>query len=407
MLLPAAVNAIVDKKWRDSLGERFGGGHWKDINQLSDQSLWFHAASVGELNGLYLLIEQLRDKSHKQIFVTTTSLTGKDQAIEKELASVCALLPFDHPFFIKRALRKLTPSCLIVTETEIWPNLVNYIHTKKIPICFINARVSDQSFPLYLKVKYLMKPIFSCFDLVLAQTNIDAERFIELGTSPDRVHVVGSTKFDRPLETFSQTELKYFADSVGIDLNADVFVAGSVREGEDAVVVDAFCKVRESFPNLQMIIAPRHPERFLEVAALLELRNISFSKRSEQSLNNKKPVLLLDTVGELAKVYALSTVAFVGGSLVNIGGHNPLEPAAYAKPVIMGPYTWTVKEAIASLINAKGAFIVQDEVELSKQLVALLRNREALAAAGDAAHSVYQKNLGATEQVLKLLYKFV
>ena len=403
VLPPYVLKACIDSNWRAGLNERFGSGAWSGIDS-SAHSIWFHAASVGEVSGLSPVLEKLRQKHPNEHFVlSTTSATGRREALERRLSDVVSLLPFDHPWIVSRVLGQVNPKLVVITETEIWPNLLFALQGRSIPAVIINGRISDYTFPRYQKLKTLLQPMWEAFEMVLAQTEIDSQRYAALGMPQEKIQVVGSTKYDRrPLE-LSDQDLSQLWISYGLEQEKPCLVAGSVRAKEDQMVIEAYTRARKSLPDLQLLIAARHPERFSKVAELLEHAELPFNRRSSGDAVEKKPVLLLDTLGELSQAYAIATAAFVGGSLVDIGGHNPLEPAAFRTPVIVGPYTATVRDAVASMKNLGGLREVDSSAGLAAAIEELISNQEACSAAGHAAYLAWQKNLGATERVLKCL----
>ena len=389
-------------QWGATISERMGGGDWPKLQAtLRPSHLWFHAASVGELTGLVTVLKAFDDEQFDfDRFITTTSEAGKKEALIKKMTDKCCFLPIDYLPAIKRALVGVSPKLWLITETEIWPNLILEMKRRQTPILLFNARISDKSYPRYLKLRYFLKPILQKIDFIIAQTSCDRERLINIGGSPDRIEVGGSTKYDRPRVEFSAEELAQLVSSMGLDLNRPIFVAGSVRPGEDKIVIETFAKLKTQHPELQMIVAPRHAENYDIVGGYLRQNDLKYCRRSQGTVVEPHDVVMLDTMGELAKVYAASTVAFVGGSLVNIGGHNPLEPAAYGKPVVMGKYNANVREVAGELKNQKGMVEVSDENQLYLALERLLLDKEDNLRYGENAARVWLSNQGATKRVM-------
>ncbi len=403
-LLPLAVaKACIDANWRASLAERFGGAAWQGVDCSVCERVWFHGASVGEVGGMLPVVEQFKQiYPQTPLLISTTSGTGKSRAIDARAAEAVCLLPFDHPYFVRRAIARVNPRLVVISETELWPNLMFALHERRIPVVIINGRISDYSFPRYRRLRALISPVLRAVSRVLVQTGLDRERFIELGARAECVEVVGSTKYDRKVPELADAELASLAQSFGISRAKPVFVAGSVREAEDAAVIEAYCAAKTAVPGLQAIIAPRHPERFAETAQLLAAHNIDFNRRS-MPCSEVKPVLLLDSLGELVQAYALASFVFVGATLVDIGGHNPLEPAAYSKPVIFGPYTGNVRDAVGALLERGGGFEVRAAPQLAQMIVRLCRDEQLCRQSGEAAQSVWRENIGATSRVIKEL----
>lgn len=389
-------------EWKRSIPERMGYGDWRTLRaNLKADNIWLHAASMGELAGLITVIKAFDDEQiNLDRFITTTSETGKQEALTKKMADKCCLLPVDNTSAIRRALMGIKPKLWLITETEIWPNLIFEIKKRGTPIIIVNARISDRSFPRYQKFKFFLQRVLKEIDFIVAQTSCDQERLIELGANPQKIEVGGSTKYDRPRTEFTNEQLGELINSMGLDSRKPIFVAGSVRPGEDKIVIETFARLKAKYPNLQMIIAPRHAENYDIVANYLRNNGLQFYRRSQGVTDKKHEIVMLDTMGELMRVYAASTVAYVGGSLVNIGGHNPLEPAAYAKPVVMGFYNHNVREIAAELKNQKGMIEVKDEEGLYHALELLLLNPTENKVCGDNAHKVWLGSQGATKRVL-------
>ena len=286
---------------------------------------------------------------------------------------------------------------LILTETEFWPNLLMSCFRRQIPVAVVNARISDRSWPRYRRLRWLWKPFLGRLNCVLAQSETDAERLRSLGCSAKNVTVAGNLKFDvrAAVETEATRQLKRLAPHLRL------LVAGSTLEGEEAALLEAWPRLLEADPNLAMVLAVRHPERFSAVAALLYASGIRWQRRS---LWNSQPdlplaagqIILLDTIGELASVYSLATIAFVGGSLIPAGGHNPLEPAQFGVPIVMGPHFANFR-AITDDLVANQALRIARKEELAMVLIELLQNPEAAATMGARAR-VFERQAGATER---------
>ena len=395
------IQAVCSPRLRDSFDERLGGGGWALWRHSGIKNyFWFHAASMGEVVGITSLVERVRQSFPDiSILVTTTSVTGKHEAARRGLSDHVYLLPLDHPAFISRALGAVQAKLFIVTETELWPNLLLFLNERHVPCMLVNGRISDFSLKTYQRFRSLFEPVLLAFSRLLVQTKVDAERFSSLGVPHERLQIIGSMKYDHSDNLLSGEAVSELAESLGIDRSKPCFVAGSVRHGEEEMVVNAFCKARREIPALQFVIAPRHPERFLAVQQLLRARGLNFVRRSAGTKADGAAVLL-DTMGELAGVYALGTECFVGGSLIDkLGGHNPLEPAAYRKPVIVGPHATNFRDAVAALKAQGGIWEVADEHELAQTICKLNKDEAQRAQSGEAAFAVWQSNQGTTERV--------
>jgi 3-deoxy-D-manno-octulosonic-acid transferase len=298
-------------------------------------------------------------------------------------------------------LDALEPRMLVLAETEFWPNLLNGCFRRGIPVAVVNARISDRSWPRYRMLRRLWKPLLGRLGSVLAQSQTDAERLIALGCAPERVAVTGNLKFDvRAAEEAEATRLlKASAASLRF------VVAGSTLEGEEAALVEAWPRLLAEDAQLAMVLAPRHPERFAVVAAQLEKSGNRWTRRSK--LKPAEPlrpgeIVLLDTIGELASVYSLASVAFIGGSLFPAGGHNPLEPAQFGVPIVMGPH-YANFVAITDSLRVHDALRIAAKEELAAALVELLRDRQVAEAMGARAREVFERQAGATDRCVAAL----
>ena len=393
----ALVKGVWNSSWRSSLPERFAFWNNKDIEP---GNVWFHGASVGEVAGLDPLVKAWK-KAHpdKPCFLTTTSTTGKSEVKRRVLSKENKLLPFDHPWFVSRALRKIKPAALVISETEIWPSLLFAMQKNGVPVILINGRMTERSYFKYKAIKFLLEPCLEVFTKMLFQTKDDKERFIKLGADSGICKVVGSTKYDTGLVVLDERTRSAKAMSYGLNSNKPIFVAGSVRPGEDEVLIQSYCELLGDFPDLQFVIAPRHPERFASVEGLLKSYSLMYTKRSDRVSQSK--VLLVDSIGELRDIYSVADVAFVGGTLVPIGGHNPYEPVMSGVPVVVGPHTKNVKDAVAQL-KSKGAHLeVSKKQELVNTVSSLLADTSYRDKISKAAVEAYLLNAGATAKTLK------
>jgi 3-deoxy-D-manno-octulosonic-acid transferase len=300
---------------------------------------------------------------------------------------------------VRAYLNALKPKMLVLAESEFWPNLLNNCFHREIPVVVVNARISDRSWPRYRMLRRLWRPFLQRLSRVLAQSDTDAGRLIAIGCPPQRVSVAGNLKFDvRAAEESDATRLLNI-----LRRQLRLVVAGSTLEGEEVALLEAWPRLLASDPQLAMVLAPRHPDRFTAVAALLAKSGIPWVKRSDwrsQPAGSLQPlaagqIVLLDTIGELASVYSLASVAFVGGSLIPAGGHNPLEPAQFAVPVVMGPYYANFR-AITGDLLAHEAICIAAKEDLSEALIRLLQNPIAAGVMGERAKQVFEQQAGAT-----------
>ena len=379
--------------------ERFGV-----FPQRASNSIWLHAVSVGETVAATPLIEALLKRYPKQtIVVTTTTPTGSDRVIAafgNRVLHVYA--PYDSPGAVKRFLRHMNPTLAIVMETELWPNLFFFCHQRNIPLIVANARLSERSLRGYLRFSSLLAQTLKCVRVIAAQTQADAERFRQLGADEKQLRVMGNIKFDLRLPENLQERAAALRQSWGTD--RPVWIAASTREGEEAIILDAFDRVRSKVPNALLVLVPRHPERFRLAVELSQKRGFNVAQRSQQAmLELGTNVFIGDTMGELLLLYAASDVAFVGGSLVPVGGHNVLEPAALGLPILVGPHTFNFDAVTAQLINAGSAQRVDGAQDLGDRLISLLRDVAHSKQVGEPGRRLIEANRGAMERLLLLI----
>ncbi len=370
--------------------------------------IWIHAVSVGEVIAAEPLIRII--KSHYpelDLTVTTMTPTGSER--------VTALLgnevfhqyvPYDTPCALKRFLGRIKPKLLIIMETELWPNMINQCHANKIPVVLANARLSDRSAKGYGRLPKLIKPMLNQINMIVAQGVDDGQRFISLGLPEDNLKVVGSIKFDINIDENIHLKAKALTNSWGA--KRPVLVAGSTHNGEDELLLVAYKKLLRQFPELLLILVPRHPERFNKVAKLVLEHNLIMIRRStNEPVNNTTNILLGDTIGELMLFYATATVAFVGGTLVERGGHNFLEPAALSVPIISGKHVFNFSD-ISKLLVSKGAMLQVNNIELlADKLTLILQDKTIQHRMGNAGFEVVKQNRGALLELYKVITKFL
>ncbi|HEY6487760.1 MAG TPA: 3-deoxy-D-manno-octulosonic acid transferase [Terracidiphilus sp.] len=392
-------------KYREGLARRLGRvPPWLRSAAAERPSLWLHAVSVGEVLAVSRLVTELGQAFPQfQIFVSTTTRTGQALACQRFGANRVFYCPLDVPWAVRAYLNAIQPRLLILAETEFWPNLLSACHRRAIPVTVINARISDRSWPRYRMLRRLWRPFLSRLSRVLAQTDTDAVRLRDLGCVPERVTVTGNLKFD--VRAVQEAEATRLLRSLAPDLR--FFIAGSTLEGEEAALLHAWPELARTVPQLAMVIAPRHPERFSAVASLLDASGVSWAKRSSWSgrafddLRSiaARQVVLLDSIGELASLYSMAAVAFVGGSLVPAGGHNPLEPAQFGVPIVMGPHYANFR-AITDSLRDRDALRITPKDHLARTLLELLTHADEAAAMGQRARRVFDEQAGATGRTL-------
>ena len=396
-------------KYREGLFERLGRIRRRLVSTSAPAGerplIWLHAVSVGEVLAVTRLVRTLESALPGYlIVVSTTTRTGQALARERFESNRVFYCPLDLPWAVRAYLNALQPRMLILAETEFWPNLLHGCFSRGIPVVVVNARISNRSWPRYQRLRRLWRPLLSRLSRVLAQSQIDADRLLALGCLPDRVSVTGNLKFD--VRAAQESEATRLLKSMAAGLR--VVVAGSTLEGEESALADAWPRLLAADSELVLVLAPRHPERFSVVAALLERSGLTWCKRSDwysepsaaaRATRALRPgeIVLLDTIGELASVYSLASVAFVGGSLVPAGGHNPLEPAQFAVPIVMGPH-YANFVAIVESLRSHDAMRIAAKEDLASILIELLRDRVAAGAMGARAKEVFDRQAGATDR---------
>jgi len=368
-------------------------------------SIWIHAVSVGEVLAARPLIERLKERfPGLPLFVSTTTVTGNAVA-QKAAARADGLFfaPFDWPRPVRRTLARLKPRLLVLVETEIWPNLIHEARRRGIRVAVVNGRISPRSFRRYLWVRRLLTRVLHEVDLFLMQSDAHSDRIRRIGAPGDRVRTIGNLKYDALSRTgASETLARLISPGEG-----PLWVAGSTAEGEDTFVLDAFRALRTRRPGARLLIAPRHPERFDAVFALAQASGFRTARRSTLDGPWSGDVLVLDSLGELAAVYSLATVVFVGGSLVPSGGHNVLEAAVHGKAVIVGPHMENFQE-IADLFTAAGALVqVPSAGALSAAVVDLATDDARRRQVGEAARALIDVHRGALDRTVEALSSLV
>ena len=369
--------------------------------------IWLHAVSVGEVLAVSRLVGELdRAFAGNRLVISTTTRAGQELAAQRFGAERVFYCPLDLPWAVRAYLNALRPALLILAETEFWPNLLSGCYRRGIPVAVVNGRISDRSWPRYRRLRWLWRPFLGRLNRVLAQSAMDGERLTAVGCRAERVTVAGNLKFDVRAASEAEATRELRKRARGLRL----VVAGSTLDGEETALLEVWPRLLEGDPRLAMVLAPRHPERFAAVAALLEKSGIRWARRSDwrtEPEGERKPlslgqVVLLDTIGELASVYSLAAVAFVGGSVVPAGGHNPLEPAQFGVPIVMGPHYANFRGITDDLI-AQDAVRIATREELAGVLIDLLRDTAAAAAMGERAKRVFDQQAGATGRCVESL----
>ena len=365
---------------------------------------WIHAVSVGEAATAVPLVEAIaRRWPELSVVMTTVTPTGARVVADRLPGTVThRYFPLDLPGPVRLALDGVRPRFFIGMETELWPNFLRALARRGVPAMIANGRISDRSFRRYHRVRFLTARMLRDIAVFAMQSQEDARRIIALGAPSDRVVITGNLKTDlTPAEAGGEA---VWQQLLGLATNEPVWIAGSTHRGEEAVVLDAYAQLRRRFPDLVLLLAPRHPERVPEVERLAADRQLATVRRSELPASRERaPVIVLDTVGELAKIYSVASVVFVGGSLVPTGGHNMLEPALLRKPVLYGPHTTNFRESAELLLAAGGAVLVDEPERLEPRVAELLADSVRRSRMGEAGlHAVIGRQ-GALKQTMELV----
>ncbi len=394
------MRGFRDRSYWHQFSERFGFGE----ALRGERGIWVHAVSVGEVQAAAPLVFALLARYPQiPVIVTTVTPTGAERAraLFRERVRV-RYIPYDLPGSVARFFQRVNPRIAIILETELWPNLYHACGRRGIPLILASARISPRSVGRYRRLTGLFREALSNGISIAAQSPADAERFRSIGANPARTHVVGNIKFDFTLPADIEASGAALRKLLGAD--RPVWIAGSTHAGEEEQVLAAHDIVRARWPQALLVLVPRHTPRFADVANLLERRSIAYVKRSSgASVPSATPVYLLDTLGELLAFYAAADVAFVAGSLVPIGGHNLLEPAALGKAVVAGPHNFN-SEDIADLLVRDGAVqLVQNATELGVAVAKLLGARAECERRGALGRAVVEANRGAVERLVRLI----
>ncbi len=391
--------ALGNSSYRHGTGQRFGFGYPK-----LDNCIWIHAVSVGEVQAAAPLIRELAKRYPKhQILVTSVTPTGAARVDDLFGDTVArSYIPFEMPWAVNRFFASLNPEIALIMETEIWPNLYRGCGVRKIPLILVSARISPKSLSGYRRALPLFRETLSHGIIIAAQSEADADRFRSLGASSDRTWVIGNIKFDIELPETLITDGRRLRRQLFGD--RPVWIAASTHEDEEQQTLAAHALLKERFPDLLLVLVPRHPERFREVGKLVEQQEFQCVHRTaEEATDEGTDVFLVDTMGELPMFYAVSDVAFVGGSLVPVGGHNLLEPAALGLPVISGPHVFNAQEIADMFIERGASRVVHDFNELAASVGDLISNPDAATRIGEKGRDIVLKNRGSLSKLLGLL----
>ncbi len=407
--IPFLPFLLLNKKIRTGLTNRLGRIPKDKLAKLSglpEPRLWFHAASVGELSVVAPIVRHLKRRNAKlSVVVTTMTVSGLAHVARKiPEVDVAFLAPLDYPAAVNKIVSRIKSALLVVVETELWPNLILAAKRSGSQLALVNGRLSEKNVKPYRLLGKLIRRALEKFELLTIQSESDAQRFIALGANPQRIKILSNVKSDQQ-QTQTQVDYRHL---LRLKPEQPVWVAGSTRPGEEALVLEAFQQVRQSIPEAVLILAPRHLNRLKEIERLLQEKQQPYACRSQlESEMFDFPVIVLDTMGELSNLYACAQVAFVGGSLAPFGGHNPLEPALHAVPVIVGPHMDHFAKSTEMLINAKGALQVMDAAQLAGAVGHLLSRPQEAKAMGRKAKAAVAGIQGSGMQTAEMLLKLM
>lgn len=371
--------------------------------------VWVHALSVGETLSAVPLVKQLKDRfRNRSIVFSTSTKTGFDMAnnLLKENADAIFFFPYDFIFSVRHIINRTDPALVVIVETDIWPNFLFEIRKRNIPAVLVNTRLSEKSFSGYSRFSFFMKPVFMKLTKICAQSDEDACRFKNLGLPSDLITITGNIKFDQESDPVSEAEIRHMRQSMNIHLSQKIILAGSTHEGEETILVNVFSRIRKEYNDLVLIIVPRDPDRARSVSRISKscgLTAVMMSELDETGTDKKTDVIIVNVMGILRKLYAMADIAFVGGSLVNFGGHNPLEPAAFSRPIIFGPHMSDFAQIANMLLKSGGAVMARDADNLYDTVAMFLADSKKAKNMGDQAFKVFCANKGAVERTLGVL----
>lgn len=402
-------SAIRTGKHREGFGAKFLG--WAPRRAGDRPCVWLHAVSVGEVNLLATTIAEIAaQRPDWEIVVSTTTKTGYDLACKKYVDRTVFYCPLDFTWSTAAAMRRIRPTMLVLAELELWPNLISAAKRCGAKTAIINGRLSDKSFRGYRRVRALVAPSLRRIDVIAAQNAETAERFVELGGKPESVHTTGSLKFDGARTDRNNPKTLALRELAGLTEQSIVFLAGSTQDPEERYALEIVQRLAPLHPHLRLILVPRHPERFEEVAALLRQSGVAWRRRSELAAEPNRQaatpdwrVLLVDTIGELGAWWGTAAVGFVGGSFGSRGGQNMLEPAAYGVATCFGPNTWNFRDIVTHLLAADGARVVRSAEELDAFVRQSIESPAQAQSLGEQARRLVLSQQGATRRTVELL----
>lgn len=408
---------LLSKKRRKTVLQRLGftlQSHEKRRKgEEGKNPIWIHALSVGEVISAEPLVRRCHDRCNdRPIVFSSSTLTGFNtaSALLRPHVNQVFYFPYDLPFSVKWVVRKISPGFVVIVESDLWPNFMQELNRRQIKAVFVNARISKRSFSGYKRLGSIMRPVFSSFAAVCAQSKEDRNRLLLLGVPEKNIVITGNLKFDQNVDSVPKETIDLLKQRLKIQSFQSILLAGSTHAGEELILLDAFAKLKQHFPELVLIIAPRNVERAGAVLKLASSKGFScyLSEKLSGKIELSGPdVIVVEVMGVLKKLYALADIAFIGGSLVNKGGHNPLEAAAYAKPILFGECMSDFKEISQMLVSSGGAQVVRDSDNIYDAVNKFLNDKRKAQKAGALAEVVFAENKGAVNKTLSVIERLL
>ena len=413
LAIPVFIMRLIrEKGFGQRLRQSFGFLPRMDIEPVAGKKcIWLHAASVGEIVAASPIIKEIRRQfPDKAILVSVVTATGYSMAkrIITDADSII-FFPLDLPVISYQVVKRIRPSVFLLVETELWPNFLKAARHFSIPVMMVNGRISDKSVGHYRYLHTVLKSMLDTVNTFCMQSKIDAEYIVRLGADPKRVVVTGNTKFDQNYTNVTQDEKQLICEQMGFAAGGPIIVAGSTHNGEEEILLVALKNVRKSFPDAKLIIAPRDIMRVDEIISLAASFGFLAKRRTIllEKTNQDHDIVLLDTIGELGKIYSVGTIIYVGGSLVERGGHNILEPAAHGKPILVGPHMFNFKDTYALFSNRKACITVDNAVTLAEKILYILNNEQVEEYMSHETLAIIDENRGAACKSMRYLQEIL
>lgn len=410
IILKVAFTTKYRQRVWDRLGLRLPS---MNRDRASGPRIWIHALSVGEVISSVPLVREMRRRFPEWVIIYSASTATGERTARRKLGDITDFIisfPVDIFWSVQRVIKKVKPDLFIIIETDLWPNLLSELSRRGIPILLLNGRISESSFKRYKTFSWFFRPMFSLINYFAMQSGEDEEKMIKLGMVRQRIRSIGNLKFDQEPVASCEEEMEQLRQTLHMLTKRRVFIAGSTHEGEEEIILSAYSKLLSAYPDLFLLVAPRDPGRADAVKKLAQSAGLNMHKKSELSLlaaDRKVQAVVLDTLGELSKLYALATVAFVGGSLVPERGHNILEVAAHSKPVLFGPHMEDFKEAATAFMKNGSGFMVANEYDLATTLGRILSDPAFAHECGSKALQIIEESKGAVGRAVDLISKTI